>query len=656
MPLSHEGALQGYARNIGGSAGTGTHGGTAVQRPEEMPTREEATHHVSTASDFRTAVQQDGAIVYLDETVTLQSSQPIELGSNVQIVGGYCDPEIPGRGPIIEQDYYVRKTFVSEYQEAPTLWGVSMRGPNTDLESFDPRKSPYEEGDTDRTDWYAGGIHCKDTTGTFTAIGCEFWGWTIAGIELGATADGRPKYPTDAEVRRCTFHHNNMETFGYGIEQYCGHLWCDRSFYTANRHGISGFGFPTESYVLTESVIGPECVSHAMDMHRLYDNHKEKSQSWWDNRPFTKNDGGEYVDIRDCTFMNTTNIGGKGTEGIVQRGLSEERFEVWGCDFWHPTKPEAPGGESDAYRVYNRETWKNFNAHDNAFDGPNEGFGAPREKSGTAPKPDESLRVMSYNIHHGTGTDGVYDLQRVIDVIQSADPDVVALQEVDKNYHVPWHDAPRSNRDNQPNLLAEQLGMNAEYFVHIDYAGTEDHFDDHEDAEGQYGNLILSKHPISASNFHPFNAQQHDGDHYHNGIGEVKTDANGEQFWFYSVHPSASKVDLNKQQQEQLIRTTNKREIPRILGGDFNARYGIGDNQRQETYEILTDAYVDVLRQTGDDVYTIPASGKDGTKRRLDYIFTSSGVDIKYGNVLTNNPPSPSDHRAITADLVPSTE
>lgn len=263
-----------------------------------------------------------------------------------------------------------------------------------------------------------------------------------------------------------------------------------------------------------------------------------------------------------------------------------------------------------------------------------------------------SLRVMSYNIRHGAGTDGVYDLRRVVDVIESVDPDIVALQEVDKNYHVPWRESSRSNLDDQPELLTERLGMNTEYFVHIDYAGTEDHFDNYEDAKGQYGDLILSKYPILASEFHPFNAQQHEDDYYHNGIAETKINAKGAHFWFYTVHSNAFSVEINEKQQKQLTQTTSNRKLPRILGGDFNARYGIGDNPRQVTYEILNDAYVDILRQTGDDEYTIPAPGNDGNKRRLDYIFTSEGVGIEGGNVLTNGPPSPSDHRAIIADLV----
>jgi hypothetical protein len=37
------------------------------------------------------------------------------------------------------------------------------------------------------------------------------------------------------------------------------------------------------------------------------------------------------------------------------------------------------------------------------------------------------LRVLTYNIHHGEGVDGKFDLPRIAEVIKSASPDLVAL-------------------------------------------------------------------------------------------------------------------------------------------------------------------------------------------------------------------------------------
>jgi endonuclease/exonuclease/phosphatase family metal-dependent hydrolase len=41
------------------------------------------------------------------------------------------------------------------------------------------------------------------------------------------------------------------------------------------------------------------------------------------------------------------------------------------------------------------------------------------------------IRVLTFNIHHGEGGDGVIDLERIADVINSVSPDLVGLQEVE---------------------------------------------------------------------------------------------------------------------------------------------------------------------------------------------------------------------------------
>ena len=43
-----------------------------------------------------------------------------------------------------------------------------------------------------------------------------------------------------------------------------------------------------------------------------------------------------------------------------------------------------------------------------------------------------TLRVLTYNIHHGEGADGRVDLARLAGVVTSVHPDLVALQEVDE--------------------------------------------------------------------------------------------------------------------------------------------------------------------------------------------------------------------------------
>ncbi len=92
------------------------------------------------------------------------------------------------------------------------------------------------------------------------------------------------------------------------------------------------------------------------------------------------------------------------------------------------------------------------------------------------------MRLLSYNIHKGIGgRDRRCRLQRVIDVIEAENPDVMCLQEV-------AHNSRRSHFHDQPKLLADYFKLAAQlYQLNV-------HF-----KSGGYGNLILSRWPLAVS-------------------------------------------------------------------------------------------------------------------------------------------------------------
>ena len=47
----------------------------------------------------------------------------------------------------------------------------------------------------------------------------------------------------------------------------------------------------------------------------------------------------------------------------------------------------------------------------------------------------KEIRVVTYNIHHGEGTDGKFDLERIAHAINAEKPDLVGLNEVDQGSH-----------------------------------------------------------------------------------------------------------------------------------------------------------------------------------------------------------------------------
>src|SRR5688500_1044104 len=76
----------------------------------------------------------------------------------------------------------------------------------------------------------------------------------------------------------------------------------------------------------------------------------------------------------------------------------------------------------------------------------------------------EPLRVLCYNIHHGEGTDGELELERIARVIRSENPDVAALQEVDQNTQ-------RTGNVDQPAELARLTAMQVVFGKNIGFEG-----------------------------------------------------------------------------------------------------------------------------------------------------------------------------------------
>lgn len=97
--------------------------------------------------------------------------------------------------------------------------------------------------------------------------------------------------------------------------------------------------------------------------------------------------------------------------------------------------------------------------------------------------PTDQLRVATYNIQHGRGTDDQVDLERIASVIQDLEIDLIFLQEVDSNWS-------RSGHVNQVQQLAKLTGLKHTFFapalrIPIGRAG-----------ERSYGNAVLSRYPL----------------------------------------------------------------------------------------------------------------------------------------------------------------
>jgi endonuclease/exonuclease/phosphatase family metal-dependent hydrolase len=179
------------------------------------------------------------------------------------------------------------------------------------------------------------------------------------------------------------------------------------------------------------------------------------------------------------------------------------------------------------------------------------------------------LRVLTYNIHHAEGRDGVWNVQRIADVIKSINPDVVALQEIDQA-------TTRSGSTvYQLDSLASLTGMKGYFGRTIDYQG------------GQYGNGVLVRSDINVGTVtnHPL-PSPNGGEARRVMELELSLDIAGrlQSFNFFATHLDASNTANRIAQVNAINALVEISDTPSILAGDFNfrrtsAEYALIDNE-----------------------------------------------------------------------------
>lgn len=240
-----------------------------------------------------------------------------------------------------------------------------------------------------------------------------------------------------------------------------------------------------------------------------------------------------------------------------------------------------------------------------------------------------TVTVMSFNIHHGQGTDGVLDLERIARVIRASGAGIAGLQEVDRHY------AQRSDWADQPAELAELLNWHVVYGANIDLDPP---------APGrprsQFGNAVLSRYPIARwQNTHLFQSpgeEQRGLLHAEVGVPDVPLHV-------YVTHLDPFSEADRVQQAQQVVQLVGD-HCPAVLLGDFNAHPQTPEVGRLRA--ALTDTWT--AAADGGRLVTNPA---DAPAARIDYIFTSPRPRAAWTR-LSADDPAASDHLPVVSQLV----
>jgi endonuclease/exonuclease/phosphatase family metal-dependent hydrolase len=164
------------------------------------------------------------------------------------------------------------------------------------------------------------------------------------------------------------------------------------------------------------------------------------------------------------------------------------------------------------------------------------------------------VRVMTFNILHGANTDDSFDIDRIAQVIKDANPDLVALQEVDY----------KTNRARQYDLVTElgwRTKMSPLFGKAMSYDG------------GEYGEGILSKYSFIQTRNVPLPFSP--GNEPRAALEVTVALPTGDTISFIGTHLDHLYEATDRVSQVKRINEVfQANQFPTILAGDLNDRPG----------------------------------------------------------------------------------
>jgi endonuclease/exonuclease/phosphatase family metal-dependent hydrolase len=232
------------------------------------------------------------------------------------------------------------------------------------------------------------------------------------------------------------------------------------------------------------------------------------------------------------------------------------------------------------------------------------------------------LRVLTYNIHHGEGTDKKLDLPRIAKIITDSKADLVALQEVDSK-------TKRTNGVEQSAEYARLTGLQGVFGKAMDYGG------------GAYGDAILSRFPIVAHKTHALPFSQ--GREPRAAVEVTVRPLGGlPEITFVSTHLDHMRDETDRlAQTKEINRLFVIKDAPvTLIAGDFNAR------PESAAMKQILERWEDTAAT--DPQPTIPA---DAPRSRIDWVLTLKGQGWRVISSKVFDEKVASDHRPVLVEL-----
>jgi endonuclease/exonuclease/phosphatase family metal-dependent hydrolase len=228
------------------------------------------------------------------------------------------------------------------------------------------------------------------------------------------------------------------------------------------------------------------------------------------------------------------------------------------------------------------------------------------------------VRVLTYNIHHGEGLDGRFDLPRLAGIIEGAAADLVALQEVDRGTR-------RASGVDQLAEIGRLTGMSTAFGKAMDYQG------------GDYGVGVLTRAAIRRVTNRRLPGSP-DREPRTALTVDVDPPEWGPLIQFTTTHLDQGRDLMDQVAQASVLSTAWTADTAGILAGDLNTR------PDTLTMQILARRWTDTFVEPPPDPAARP-------RRRIDYVMVRPAGAWRTIESRYLDAPLASDHQPVLTVL-----
>lgn len=230
----------------------------------------------------------------------------------------------------------------------------------------------------------------------------------------------------------------------------------------------------------------------------------------------------------------------------------------------------------------------------------------------------KNLKIMTYNIHQSFDAEYVVNLEKIVKVIKGHNADIICLQEVNRGQVV-------TGMIDSLALIKEKLNY------HLAFGSNH--------ADGQYGNAVLSRYPITKIKNHTFKNNIYET----RGVLQTEISCNGTPLSIFVTHLDFLPDGAIRALQVKEILSLWGEKPHTIICGDFNA-----EPKSRELQPMYTAGLKEASRETRKEESFTFHKSRDEKPAHIDYFYFTDDLLLE---AFTIDETRASDHKPLVMDF-----